>query len=171
MDWKTLLFGFKGRMNRARYWQALLAASGAMVVFMIILVAVLMALDPSDRTSILGLLPVLVLAVPMMALMTWSWAATSIKRLHDRGKSGWWMLLFFGTPILISKMAFNSHGSLAAQILEFSLFALGVWSFIELYCLRGTSGPNRFGPDSRIKAPPSLHDRLIAPRRAWPART
>jgi uncharacterized membrane protein YhaH (DUF805 family) len=26
-------------------------------------------------------------------------------------------------------------------------FAITVWAFVELYCLRGTTGPNRFGPD------------------------
>ena len=25
--------------------------------------------------------------------------------------------------------------------------ALSIWSFVELFCLRGTRGPNRFGPD------------------------
>jgi len=26
-------------------------------------------------------------------------------------------------------------------------FVLSVWSFVETFCLRGTGGPNRFGPD------------------------
>ena len=48
--------------------------------------------------------------------------AVSVRRLHDRDKSGWFMLLIFiplvGAIILI------------------------VW-----FCTRGTLGPNRFGPD------------------------
>ena len=45
-----------------------------------------------------------------------------IKRLHDRNRSGWFCLLFF-VPLL------------------------NLWPTIEVYFLRGTRGPNRFGPD------------------------
>jgi uncharacterized membrane protein YhaH (DUF805 family) len=27
---------------------------------------------------------------------------------------------------------------------------LGIWGFVELGCLRGTAGPNRFGPDPLV---------------------
>jgi uncharacterized membrane protein YhaH (DUF805 family) len=47
--------------------------------------------------------------------------AVAIRRLHDLDRSGWWMLLCF-VPI--------------ANIV------LIVW-----FCMRGTMGPNRFGPD------------------------
>jgi uncharacterized membrane protein YhaH (DUF805 family) len=29
----------------------------------------------------------------------------------------------------------------------FVAFALYIWGFVEMGCLRGTVGPNRFGPD------------------------
>ncbi|MGB2931581.1 MAG: DUF805 domain-containing protein [Methyloceanibacter sp.] len=45
-----------------------------------------------------------------------------IKRWHDRDKSGWWMLILF-VPIIGA-----------------------IWFLIELGFLRGTPGPNRFGP-------------------------
>ena len=31
--------------------------------------------------------------------------------------------------------------------LGLAAFAVGVWAFVELGCLRGTIGPNRYGPD------------------------
>jgi uncharacterized membrane protein YhaH (DUF805 family) len=31
-------------------------------------------------------------------------------------------------------------------------FAVLVWAFVELGCLRGTLGPNRFGPDPLVAA-------------------
>ena len=46
-----------------------------------------------------------------------------IKRWHDRDKSGWWVLINF-VPCIG-----------------------GLWSLIECGFLRGTTGPNRFGPD------------------------
>jgi len=48
--------------------------------------------------------------------------AVSIRRLHDLDRTGWWFLLVFtiiGAIVLL------------------------VW-----YCMRGTIGPNRFGPDA-----------------------
>ena len=45
-----------------------------------------------------------------------------IKRFHDRDKSGWWVLIGL-IPIIGS-----------------------IWLLIELGFLKGTPGPNRFGP-------------------------
>ncbi len=49
-----------------------------------------------------------------------------IQRWHDRNKSGWWILINF-VPV----------------------FGF-IWATIELYLIKGTSGENRFGPDSCV---------------------
>jgi uncharacterized membrane protein YhaH (DUF805 family) len=49
--------------------------------------------------------------------------AVAAKRFHDRNKSGWWVLIVFIPIIGI------------------------IWYLVELGCLPGTPGPNRFGPD------------------------
>jgi uncharacterized membrane protein YhaH (DUF805 family) len=49
--------------------------------------------------------------------------AVTIRRLHDLDRSGWWIFLNF-VPLI------------------------GVIVLIVWFCTRGTSGPNRFGPDS-----------------------
>lgn len=54
-------------------------------------------------------------------LSLWS-LALDTKRWHDRDKSAWWVLIGL-LPII------------------------QIWAFVELGCLKGTSGPNRFGPD------------------------
>ena len=53
----------------------------------------------------------------------WPLWIVAIKRWHDRDKSGWWMLI-----------------ALVPIIGQF-------WQLIENGFLRGTSGPNRYGPD------------------------
>ena len=53
----------------------------------------------------------------------WPSLAVAVKRYHDRDKSGWWTLIVFIPLIGI------------------------IWYIIELGFLRGTPGPNRFGPD------------------------
>lgn len=44
-----------------------------------------------------------------------------VRRLHDRDMSGWWMLLY--------------------------ITGIGALILLILFILRGTDGPNRFGPD------------------------
>ena len=34
-----------------------------------------------------------------------------------------------------------------ASVLGLAAFAIGVWAFVELGCLRGTIGANQYGPD------------------------
>ena len=67
----------------------------------------------------LGFFAVMLLYIPL----TWASLALQIKRWHDRDKSGWWFLINF-VPVVG-----------------------GIWSFIEVGCLRGTVGSNAFGPD------------------------
>lgn len=57
-------------------------------------------------------------------IFLWPVLAVQAKRWHDRDKSAWWILINF-IPII-------------------GFF----WSLIENGFLRGTDGPNRFGPDS-----------------------
>jgi len=55
--------------------------------------------------------------------------AVSVRRLHDLDRTGWWLLLIF-TVI--------------------GIIVLLVWD-----CMRGTVGPNRFGPDPLAATAPS----------------
>ena len=49
--------------------------------------------------------------------------SVGVRRFHDRDKSGWWLLIAF-IPLVGA-----------------------IWLIVELGFLRGTYGPNRFGPD------------------------
>jgi len=71
--------------------------------------------------------------------------AVALKRLHDREKSAWWLLLFYLLPALLYGIANVTE----YEGLVFSLAALGIslWALVELGCLRGASGPNPHGPD------------------------
>jgi uncharacterized membrane protein YhaH (DUF805 family) len=76
--------------------------------------------------------------------------ATSIKRLHDRNRNGWWIVLFFVLPCLYGQFGARLENWLDSwlEILPGGIaFVLSVWGFVEMYCLKGTAGTNRFGPD------------------------
>jgi uncharacterized membrane protein YhaH (DUF805 family) len=120
---KDLLFGVHGRVNRAKFW---LVALGIFVLEVIIF-AVLggttaMSTDPEQALANIGPVAGIVLFVFGVAAL-WISIAVAIKRYHDRNKSGWWVLIVF-VPIIG-----------------------GLWYLIECGFLRGTPGPNNYGPD------------------------
>ncbi len=59
------------------------------------------------------------------------------KRLHDRGRSGWWAAL-----ILVSVVAVWPH---PAGFLDFLFFLVLVWAAVELAVMPGEQGANRYG--------------------------
>ena len=120
---KDLLFSFHGRVNRAKFW---LVALGIFVIEIIIF-AVLggttaMSTDPQQAMANIGPGAGIVLFV-FGVVALWISIAVAIKRYHDRNKSAWWVLIVF-VPIIG-----------------------GLWYLIECGFLRGTPGPNDYGPD------------------------
>jgi uncharacterized membrane protein YhaH (DUF805 family) len=82
------------------------------------------------------------------AIFIWVYAATSVKRLHDRDRNGWWIVPFFVAPGLYEQFADRLLDSYLVGFLAWSVYALYLWGFIELYLLKGTRWTNRFGPNS-----------------------
>ena len=121
------LFSFDGRLNRAKFWLILIATDIAVFVLLAILVAVTggsmtMGEDGSMPTMGGGVIGNLVALVIFVAAV-WIGLAVGVKRYHDRGKSGWWVLI-----VLVPVIG-------------------GLWYLIECGFLRGTIGPNAYGPD------------------------
>lgn len=147
MDWTTLLFGFKGRINRAKYWLAaflyILVMVG-LIAFFIFAVGDF-SKDRIDEIVGTSLLFIAIGGVVFIFLI-WSSFATAIKRLHDRSKSGWWVLVFFVLPAIIGIGADTIEGTGSWALNAISI-VLNIWGFVELGCLRGTQGPNEYGPD------------------------
>ena len=110
MDWRDLYFSSRGRIDRQRYWLVSLPLIGAQIV-----ADMLIRSEGEPGLLVLGALLCLATLIPSSAI--------TIKRLHDRGRSGWFLSI---TAIPV----------------------LGViWLAIEVGLLPGARGPNRFGPD------------------------
>ena len=74
----------------------------------------------------------------------------AIKRLHDRNKSGHWLWLFCVAPgalNLLGKLAAAQGAPPVGMAIMLAGVGISIWGFVEIVCLRGTTGPNRFGPD------------------------
>lgn len=80
---------FTGRARRMEYWMFVLVNS--------IIGVVLLILDSVLRTGLPGLLYSLAVLLPSLAV--------GARRLHDTGRSGWWLLIsiipLIGTVVLI----------------------------------------------------------------------
>lgn len=70
------------------------------------------------------------------------------KRLHDRGKSGWWAALVLGAIVLCWP---TPQG-----VLDFLGVVVLVWATVELAVMPGEQGANRFGPNPHAPADPAV---------------
>jgi uncharacterized membrane protein YhaH (DUF805 family) len=77
------------------------------------------AISSGGKRSEFIFLPIILVFIPYI----WSGIALQVKRWHDRDKSGAWF--FIGLVPYIG----------------------GIWVLVECGCLRGTVGPNKYGPD------------------------
>ncbi|PXA83441.1 DUF805 domain-containing protein [Nostoc sp. 3335mG] len=77
--------------------------------------------------------------------------AVAVRRLHDTNRSGWWILMPM-VPYLIGAICFFAglYGmggmTIIGSLLMFAGFVCAI-VLLVWYCMRGTAGPNRFGPD------------------------
>src|SRR6185436_20643559 len=120
----VLLFGFSGRINRAKFWLAALIYC----VFFFAVIGIAMALS-SSMNAVFG--AAIVAYIPLIV----SGLAVGIKRLHDRNKSGWWLLLFYAAPLLlnlVSAYALGDETDIAHQVVLFISFAINIWALVEL---------------------------------------
>lgn len=79
--------------------------------------------------------------------------AAFVRRIHDRNRTGWWIVMAVAASFLalyLEQMQ-RAGGPVSTSILLFQLGTVlaSFWFLIELYVLKGTAGPNRFGPDPR----------------------
>lgn len=79
------------------------------------------------------------------------------ERLHDRDKSAWWLVVFYLVPGVLGQLAktawfAGATGAVLHYILALASFALTIWGFVEIGCLRGTAGSNTYGPDSLLQS-------------------
>ena len=174
-------FSFSGRIGRKTFWLSLLALVVIMTVIMVAGVSVLgmPAMAPGQPPDLSH--PIFAFYGVMSLLSLWPSLAIYVKRLHDRNMSGWWLLLpyvlmFVPVGVMFAMMGPDAMVQMqagqmpagsgimmavmaGAYIIALLLF---LWLFIVTGFLRGTNGPNRFGPDplggTGSDVPPPGHD-------------
>ncbi len=167
MDFGWILFGLQGRINRAKYWLSLAIYLIGIAVFIMLFLGDIQKfvvlkdrLDNSIKLSVF--IPFFAIGVPMIIAGAWIFTAATIKRLHDRGKSGWWMLSFYVAPAFLEVAAERTSNMNWMSAAALTALVLTIWGFIETCCLKGIPGTNRFGPDPL--SPQKRIGRLMAHR-------
>ena len=134
-----LFTSFTGRINRTPYWIAILSLMLANTVFILAFWVVFFRV---------GGAAVIFVGVGLFLLLLAASIPVTVKRLPDRGKSGHYAWLIYGSTILgawVNPAA--QYRSLPALIIVLFAMVIGFWFFIELGFFRGTPGPNAYGSD------------------------
>jgi uncharacterized membrane protein YhaH (DUF805 family) len=125
----SLFTSFEGRINRQKWWLGLIVLVIIQWIFYIVIGMIfgggmMINLNPEDPEAVRQAMGALMIPLLILILIfLWPTLAIYAKRWHDRGKSGWWTLI-----ILIPLIG-------------------PIWSLVELGFLRGSEGPNQYGPD------------------------
>lgn len=85
-DFATAMFKFDGRLRRSHFWISwVILFFGGLVLGMIPFIGILFSIA-----------------------LIWPQVAIEVKRLHDMGRSGWWVLAHIGANIVLMIIAFAS---------------------------------------------------------------
>lgn len=136
MTFAQKLFGFHGRLRRRDFWLLFILMIGASA-----------ALAFAVRRG-LGLAPDDPWMDALNLVTAWPMTAIAVKRLHDRDRSGWLVIIIWAQTA-VSMLAALYPGS-RLQVIAQVLFGLvQLWMLVDLGILDGTKGPNRYGPSPK----------------------
>lgn len=164
MGMVSLLFSFRGRINRKQYWLGT-SLVGFISFFGRMLMAAL-SIGPVDvkdpGAAFSAAAGAGLLALPLFALTVWCGLAIQFKRFHDRGRTGW---ISLAPLVLIVLLIASIIGDAAARAPLEQLFGdalpyfallmlVSLAFFVDLGCLSGVDGPNKYGPPPGAPRPP-----------------
>jgi uncharacterized membrane protein YhaH (DUF805 family) len=144
MNLVHLFFSTRGRVGRATYWTVI----GIWLLIDLLLRGTLSAVSHWSGNELL------------VALFFWAWVgfsvlsffpmlAMQVKRLHDTGRSGWWMLFQFGFLLslmfMVTELARQHLGSLMGWVLLLLACSLGLLLVFVFTLFPGDDGSNDYG--------------------------
>jgi uncharacterized membrane protein YhaH (DUF805 family) len=159
-----------GRLGRARWWLGTFVIAIASVAIWWVILRLLKvppgyqldpSIDPGERARYTRLFvyayaaTTAIIAYPAVALMK--------KRLNDRDRPSWLLAVFWAPAIANIALTLFETGTQAGTgaadgpldsplsallfAVETAVSLIVIWSIVELGFLKGTPGPNRYGPD------------------------
>lgn len=164
-----LLFSFRGRIDRSRYWFGMLVVSFGNFVGQL-LIQVLSAGAASSAATlearVQAYMKASALLLPLSIALLWASLAVQWKRLHDRGRPGWLSLApAFVMVLLLAALVGDVMAG--ADLLKVvgdatpylcALMVIALAMFIDLGCLPSEEGPNAYGDGPQGPGAPSPHN-------------
>ncbi len=126
----NLLFGYEGRIGRGAWWFARLVVL-AIIVAVLVLAYVLQDENGNLQSDFASLIVGFV-GLAALPIIFWINVVTTIKRYHDRGKVGYWVLLMFVPYIGV------------------------LWQFVECGFFAGDDYDNEYGPATNAPKMPFI---------------
>ncbi len=128
---------FSGRSRRVEFWS-----------FSVLFVALTLAanfIDAMDgvRVPVAAGMGVMELSISLMLLLPF--LAVGARRLHDTGRSGWWMMLLY-FPYLGWII---SRDNPRAELMSLGALTIGFVALVIFLVLPGSEMENRYGPNPR----------------------
>jgi len=124
IDLRDLFFSADGRIDRLPF----ILASAALVVLLSLYESLMRQNDALHWAT----------GVFAYGFLVFTGACVLSKRLHDRGRSGWWSLVTLICFVLVWPYPGDPWDWVALVFL--------IWAFVELVLMPGEQGANRFGP-------------------------
>lgn len=132
---------FTGRASRSEYWWftlfVFLVAIG--ITFFTALMTVL-TVSGSGGAAIVGIFAIILWILFAIAIILPSWGLT-FRRLHDTGRSGWWILLTV-VPYLLSIVTIATPFSIVFSVLNL----IGGIILLVFLCQPSQPEDNQYGP-------------------------
>ena len=130
-----------GRLNRKKYIMYYLATIVAAVVVMMLFSAAMMATGQLETMETGGTMYIGGVLIGLFSNLVA--VCLGIRRLHDLGKGGKWLLAVI-VPAVLSFGVYFLDSSLVAHLVS----ALDIAVVIALAVMKGNEGANEFGPAS-----------------------
>lgn len=171
-----LFVGLDGRISRMSWWAGMIALAAfgwaaRAALFRLGLAADFTTIDPTEIDLANPAPPTL--ARTLLGLISlYVMFALTVKRLKDRDHAIWFGFLW-AVPVFASTVGrsfgvfhFNPYSHSPVEQGAFAILAvISLWFFIDNGFLKGTAGPNRYGPDPLSSGAASSPTPVPPPRR------
>lgn len=166
----SLLFSFRGRINRKQYWIGTTLVSFVSIILQMMASAMRAgsyAAEKDPDSTLSSVLGASALVLPLSIVVLWCSLAVQFKRFHDRGRTGWIsmapivVMLLMVITIVSDVFSGAPLQTTVVNMLPYFgiLMLIGLGFFIDLGCMPGADGPNKYGP------PPGSSGPLVEPPR------
>jgi len=164
--------GFDGRLNRQPFWiSAIILAVISIVISFLLLPVIGLSMMPNiapgtSSADVIAALPDMMrksgwVSLVMFLIFLYPVASISIKRRHDRNNSGLDVWIYYALAIinlLLNALGFGLTTTTVqgidiptpgpiSMVLGIVLAVYGIYLLVVCGFLKGTTGPNSYGPD------------------------